>query len=92
MRSMIFGLVVGLAALGAGASKGAAEETCSIRDSALCLANPNCHWEYQKRGCYPGPGAKEDGCAAHEDQAICDADDSIGCKWAAEKNKCVSAK
>ena len=34
-----------------------------IGDAALCLANPNCHWEADKRGCYPGPAAFRDACA-----------------------------
>ena len=47
MRLMIVALVAALVAMGAGA----ATENCVIRDSAVCAANPNCHWDYERRGC-----------------------------------------
>ena len=31
-----------------------------IIDAALCLANLNCHWDVDKRGCEPGPLKAED--------------------------------
>ena len=43
-----------------------------IGDAALCLADPNCHWDGSRRGCYPGPAPFKDACAAHEAKAICD--------------------
>ena len=70
----------------------AAAENCSIRDSSLCLANPNCHWEYQGRGCEPGPAPDQDGCLAHEAKDTCNVDGSLGCKWSDDANKCQRAK
>lgn len=92
MRSLIVVLIALPLAIGALAMRSAAEENCSIRDSSLCLANPNCHWEYQRRGCEPGPATDQDGCVAHEAKDICNTDDSLGCKWSEETNKCQSAK
>ena len=89
MRNMMIVLVATAAALSLGTHARAAQDECSIGDAALCLANKNCHWDYQKRGCYPGPGEPKDACAAHEDQEICKTDTAIGCKWSAD-GKCVS--
>ena len=90
MRNMMIVLVAAAAALSLGTHARAAQDECSISDSALCLANKNCHWDYQKRGCYPGPGEAKDACAAHEGEAICASDDTLGCKWSAEAKKCES--
>jgi len=90
MRSLIV-VLIALPFVIAGASKSVAEE-CSIRDSAMCVSNPNCHWEYSKRGCEPGPAPDQDGCVAHEAKDTCNTDDSLGCKWSEEANKCESAK
>jgi hypothetical protein len=77
-------------AIGEGAASAAGN--CMIGDSALCAANPDCHWDFQRRGCEEGPPPHEDACAAHEDKDICNGDTTIGCKWNAEKDKCESAK
>jgi hypothetical protein len=87
MRLMIVALVAALVAMGAGA----ATENCVIRDSAVCAANPNCHWDYERRGCYPGPLARGNPCSVHEDSKVCETDVSLGCNWNAETNKCESA-
>ena len=92
MRRSIVALIALPLAIAASITTSAAEENCSIRDSSLCLANPNCHWEYQQRGCAPGPAPDQDGCVAHEAKDICNTDDSLGCKWSEEANKCQSAK
>ena len=36
-------------ALAASVVEASAAEECMIGDSALCLANPNCHWDGEKR-------------------------------------------
>ena len=85
----IFALIIALpVALGASNVAMGAGEECFIGDSALCLANPNCHWEGEKRGCYPGPAQHQDACAAHTDQGVCDTDTTLGCKWSADTKKC----
>jgi len=88
MRNMMVALIaVALVlSLGTGAS---AAENCMIGDAALCLADPNCHWDGEKRGCYPGPLPKKDVCVVHEDKAICDTS-SLGCKWSDATNACES--
>jgi hypothetical protein len=72
MRRMI--VIAALVAMGAGTFKIAAAENCMIRDSALCIANSNCHWDGERRGCYPGPLARENPCAVHEDSKVCETD------------------
>lgn len=90
MRRLIVALIAVPVAIGAGTFKSAAAVNCAIGDSALCLAeDPNCHWDGEKRGCYPGPLPKKDVCAVHEDRAICDLS-SLGCKWSADQSKCES--
>jgi hypothetical protein len=74
-------------ALGASLVETAADE-CAIGDAALCLANPNCHWDGERRGCYPGPAEYQDACAVHTDQKICDLDTTLGCKWSADAKRC----
>ena len=90
MRNMVTALIVLAATQGLGTQARAAPENCSIRDSALCLANKNCHWDGEKRGCEPGPAPYVDPCFSHEAEAICASDDTLGCKWAAEAKKCES--
>lgn len=90
MRNIVTALIALAATLSLVRWASAAPDICSIGDSALCLANPNCHWDGEKRGCYPGPAPYRDPCAAHEGEAICASDDTLGCKWTAEKNKCES--
>jgi hypothetical protein len=93
MRCISDTLIVALIAMaiGAGAAQAAAED-CMIGDAALCAANPNCHWDYQRRGCEQGPPPHQDACAAHEGKDICNGDTTIGCKWNADQEKCESAK
>jgi hypothetical protein len=67
----------------------AADEECMIGDAALCLANPNCHWDVNRRGCYPGPAAKQDPCNAHEQEGLCNTS-SLNCQWSEAANKCES--
>ncbi len=77
-------------AFGGGSFKAAAEEHCMTGDSAICLADPDCHWDGAKRGCYPGAAERVDPCGVHGDKAICEGDASLGCKWTAVTNKCES--
>jgi len=88
MRSMTVALSAALIALSAAPFEIAAADDCRISDSALCLANPNCHWDADKRGCEPGPLKAPDACSAHSDKGVCESDVTLGCKWSAEKNTC----
>jgi hypothetical protein len=90
MQSLGAALILGLVALSAGTIKAAALESCATGDSAICASTPNCHWDVDKRGCYPGPLQAPDACLAHGDKAICDSDVSLGCQWSADNKKCVS--
>ena len=65
---------------------------CSIRDAAMCVANPNCHWDYNARGCEPGPAPEQDACAAHGSQETCDVDTTLGCKWDDGSKACKTSK
>jgi hypothetical protein len=49
MRNAVSALVLA-AAVSLGTQARAAPDECSIRDSALCLANKNCHWDGTKPG------------------------------------------
>jgi hypothetical protein len=82
-------LIALLAAVGAGALAAQAAEDCMTGDAALCLADPNCHWDGDRRGCYPGPAPFRDACGAHEDKDICNIS-SLGCQWSESSNKCES--
>jgi hypothetical protein len=88
MRGILPVFVALLGALGTSIVETAAADECAIGDAALCLANPNCHWDGERRGCYPGAAEYQDACAVHGDQKICDLDTTLGCKWSAEANKC----
>ncbi len=88
MRSAIVALLAVVAILALPFESQAAEE-CMIGDAALCLADPKCHWDGERRGCYPGHAPFRDACAAHEDKAIC-ATSSLGCQWSETANKCES--
>jgi hypothetical protein len=90
LRRVIVALIALPAAMTTGAFEATAAENCMIGDAAICLSTPGCHWDGEKRGCYPGPAPARDACAAHEDQAICDGDVSLGCAWTAGANKCES--
>ena len=91
MRRTIVTVSIALVAMAIGASAAKAAENCMIGDSALCAADPNCHWDFQRRGCEQGPPQHEDACAAHGGKDICNADTTIGCKWNADKEECQSA-
>jgi hypothetical protein len=88
MRAIVAFLIAFAVGLGASLVETVAEEKCMIGDAALCLANPDCHWEADKRGCYPGPAKHQDACSVHGDQTICETDVTLGCKWSASENKC----
>jgi hypothetical protein len=88
VRRMMFVLIASLPAIAAG-MLGASAAECATGDAAICLADPNCHWDGEKRGCYPGPGEKRDACAAHGTEGICNTS-SLGCKWSAAAGKCES--
>ena len=92
MQSLGVVFIIGLAALGAGTMASAALENCATGDSAICASDPNCHWDVDKRGCYPGPLEAPDACLAHGDKAICESDVSLGCTWSAEKNACETRR
>lgn len=87
MRRMMIALIAMLPLVTAGALEAAAAE-CTTGDSAICLSFPNCHWDGEKRGCYPGPGEKRDACAVHDDKGICETDATLGCQWSDATNKC----
>jgi hypothetical protein len=87
MRSLIVALIVAPIAMAACSFKSEAAEPCMIGDAALCLADPNCHWDGSRRGCYPGPAPFKDACAAHEAKAICDVS-TLGCQWSEASKKC----
>jgi hypothetical protein len=64
---------------------------CSrIRDSAQCAAQPDCHFDVNKRRCDQGPQPAEDACAVHVDKVVCATDASLGCAWSAENQKCIT--
>jgi hypothetical protein len=89
MRKSIMALLCLVGALTVVPLANAASDECSIRDSAMCLANKNCHWDGSKPGCYPGPAPYVDPCLAHEGEEICNSDNTLGCAWTAAK-KCES--
>jgi hypothetical protein len=89
MRSLIIALIAALVIIAAGSFKGEAAEECMIGDAALCLSDPNCHWDGSRRGCFPGPAPKQDVCVVHEDKAVCGTS-SLGCQWSDGTNKCES--
>jgi hypothetical protein len=89
MRNVTFALIAACIALTAASLPSSAAEECMIGDAALCLADSNCHWDADKRGCFPGPAAYRDRCAAHQDKTIC-ATSSLGCQWSESADKCES--
>jgi hypothetical protein len=92
MRRTSVALIAALGTVGVAAHEVAAVENCRTGDSAICASDPNCNWDYERRGCYEGAPTHEDACAAHSDQTICATDLTIGCKWNGETSKCESAK
>jgi len=91
VRNTILAVATLTLAMGAVSSKVAAEEHCMTGDSAICAQDPDCHWDYAKRGCYEGAPERVDPCGVHGDKTICEQDTSIGCKWSADDNKCERA-
>ena len=88
MRNMAMALFALAAMLSFGTGARAAPDgSAGRRDSALCLAKKDCHWDGSKPGCYPGPAPYIDPCSSHEGEAICASDDTLGCKWTAEAKK-----
>jgi hypothetical protein len=67
-----------------------AERCGAIRDSAICLSTPNCHYDVNQRGCVDGPLPRQDACAVHGSEGICDSDVALGCKWNAARSACAS--
>jgi len=55
MRGIIATLIALFIALGASVVESAAAANCASGDAALSLTNTDCHWDGEKRGCYPGP-------------------------------------
>jgi hypothetical protein len=92
MRCLAVTLIAAVAALSAGVVGSAAVENCRTGDSALCASDPNCHWDFERRGCYQGAAEYIDPCAVHGGKEICNADTAIGCKWNADTSKCEQAK
>lgn len=90
MKTMILVFATATLAMTFGAAKAADSTKCHIGDSALCLAEPGCFWDVNKRGCYEGELPAQDACAAHETESVCVTDISLGCKWDAEKKTCAS--
>jgi hypothetical protein len=91
VRSMILAATALTLAVGIVSTEVAAEDHCTTGDSAVCAQDPDCHWDYAKRGCYEGAPEKVDPCGAHSDKTICEQDTSIGCKWNDGDSKCVQA-
>lgn len=91
MRRMIVIVGMTLAAVAIGAGAATAAEDCMIGDAALCAANPNCHWDFQARGCEKGPPPHQDACAAHGSKETCNGDTTLGCTWDEAAAKCESA-
>ena len=92
MRRPSVTLIAALVALGAGIHSASAVEGCRTGDSAICISDPNCHWNAERRGCYEGAPEPQDPCAAHSTQGPCDGNTTFGCKWNAESKQCKSAK
>lgn len=91
MKTTILVFAIATLAMTFGAAKSAESTKCHIGDSALCLAEPGCYWDVNKRGCFEGELEAKDACAAHEDEGVCSTDVSLGCKWDAEKMICALA-
>ncbi len=89
MRTTTAALAAALWAATALTALGADSTKCHIGDAALCMGEPGCHWDVNRRGCYEGELPAQDACAAHESESVC-AISSLGCKWNAEEKKCAS--
>jgi len=92
MRPIIGALPLLLAAvsLNANPERVEAADCAVIGDSARCAADPNCHFDVNKRRCYEGPRPSEDACAVHADKVVCATDTTLSCTWDGEKKKCIT--
>ncbi|MGV1014179.1 MAG: hypothetical protein ACOYB4_04345 [Methyloceanibacter sp.] len=88
MRNMMIASIAVLLAIGLGSSQLDASEECHIGDASLCLAAPNCHWDYSQRGCVAGPAKQQDACVAHEDPNVCNTNKTLNCGWNDAAKKC----
>ena len=52
MKTLTLILAAATLAAISGAGLSAEGVKCSIRDSAMCLAEPGCHYDVNRRGCY----------------------------------------
>ena len=83
-------LLLLLASIAFDADPAEAAKCSGIRDSAQCAAQPDCHFDVNKRRCSQGPQPTEDACVVHVDKVVCTTDTTLGCGWSAEKKKCIT--
>lgn len=92
MRFAFSAFSLALFALTFGATAVQAEKVrCSaIRDSAMCVSEPDCWYDAaNNKGCLDGPRPDEDRCAVHGSESTCNTS-SFGCSWDAGAEKCAS--
>ena len=82
-------LLLLLASTAFDADRAEAAKCSGIRDSAQCAAQPDCHFDVNKRRCSQGRPT-EDACVVHVDKVVCTTDTTLGCAWSAEKKKCIT--
>jgi len=92
MRATFVAFSLTLLAVSFGSVSADAKFRChSIRDSALCLAQPGCWYDApNNKGCQDGPRPAEDACGVHGSESICASDTTLGCAWNADEKKCVT--
>ena len=88
--ALIVGALLLLLAITFNANPAEAAKCSGIRDSARCAAQPDCHFDVNKRRCSQGPRPTEDACVVHVDKVVCTTDTTLGCAWSAEKKKCIT--
>ena len=88
--ALIVGALLLLLAITFNANPAEAAKCSGIRDSAQCAAQPDCHFDVNKRRCSQGPRPTEDACVVHVDKVVCTTDTTLGCGWSAEKKKCIT--
>ena len=88
--TLIVGALLLLLAITFNANPAEAAKCSGIRDSARCAAQPDCHFDVNKRRCDQGPQPNEDACAVHVDKVVCATDTTLGCAWSAERQKCIT--
>lgn len=92
MRSTLVAFLLALSILApaAAAEPDAEAMRCTaIRDSAMCVARPDCWYDaINGKGCLKGPRPAEDACTVHGSQSICNAS-TLGCTWNTSNNTCV---